>query len=379
MAYPVHFRWNPRNRFSIAALSVVLGECKLARKPVDGIMLYSFASMQAPGIYKEVKSADSDSIFIAGGPHPTGRPEEALRYFDYVAIGEGEETLPELIEAINEGRDPATIKGIAFKKDGRIVFTGKRENVDLDKYAPFKPPLFGPIEISRGCPWSCAYCQTPRIFGHRMRHRSVEAICKYDKYYEDKRLVSPNAFAYGSNGITPDHEAVERLLRALSGDIYFGTFPSEVRPEFVTPKMLELVNAYCANDEIHLGGQSGSDRILRAIHRGHTSSDVLSAVGLIHDAGLTPVVDYIFGLPGEKEEDQRATLESIKAIIAEGGKIRAHHFMPLPGTELDGTTPEQVSPEIDRLLGKLALGGKLTGAWVEKKKHQKMTKKGSHI
>ena len=342
-------------------------------------MLYSFASIQAEQVFREVKNAGTNSIFIAGGPHATGRPEETLEYFDYVVMGEGEETLPELIRAIDEGSDPSTVMGIAFKKEGRVVFTDRRENIDLDQYAPFKPPLFGPIEISRGCPWNCAYCQTPRIFGHCMRHRSVEAICKYDRYYVDKRLVSPNAFAYGSNGITPDHEAVEKLLKSLTGNIYFGTFPSEVRPEFVTAKMLELVNAYCANDEIHLGGQSGSDRILRAIHRGHTAATVIDAVGLIRDAGLTPVVDFIFGLPGENEEDQRATLDCINAIIADKGKIRAHYFMPLPGTELEGTTPETVSPDIEKVLGKLALGGMLTGAWVEKKKHQKGLKEGSHV
>ena len=126
--------------------------------------------------------------------------------------------------------------------DGRFRYTGPREDVDLDRYPPFRPPLLGPIEISRGCPWNCAYCQTPALFGHRMRHRSVDAICKYDKFYEDKRLVSPNAFAYGSDGIKPDPGAVERLLKNLSGDIYFGTFPSEVRPEFVTPEMVGLVN-----------------------------------------------------------------------------------------------------------------------------------------
>jgi len=185
-----------------------------------------------------------------------------------VVIGEGEETLPELVRALEEGGDASGVKGIAYKKGGKVIFTPKRSDVDLDRYPPFKPPLFGPIEITRGCPWSCAYCQTPRLFGHRMRHRSVEAICKYDKYYEDKRLVSPNAFAYGSDGIVPDEAAVEKLLSSLSGDIYFGTFPSEVRPEFVTPKMLELVNSYCANKELHLGGQSGSDRMLRSIHRG---------------------------------------------------------------------------------------------------------------
>jgi len=362
----VNFRWNPRNRYSITALSSAV-DFGLARKPEDGIMLYSFASPQAPQVFREVKSARTDSIFIAGGPHPSGCPEETLEYFDYVVIGEGEKTLPELVAALRSGKDVSTVKGIAFKDNGKVVFTGQREEVELDSCPPFKPPLFGPIEITRGCPWSCAYCQTPRLFGHHMRHRSVEAICKYDKYYEDKRLVSPNAFAYGSDGITPDEAAVERLLKSLSGNIYFGTFPSEVRPEFVTPKMLELVNTYCANDELHLGGQSGSDRMLKAIHRGHSSSEVLSAVEKTHDSGLTPVVDFIFGMPGEQEEDQRLTLDCIESIIREGGKVRAHYFMPLPGTELANTQPEKLSPEIEKLLGKLALGGKLTGSWTNNK------------
>ncbi|WP_349256731.1 TIGR04013 family B12-binding domain/radical SAM domain-containing protein [Methanocella sp.] len=357
-----HFRWNPRNRYSIAALGAVL-DFDLAKRPEDGIMLYSFASPQARSIFREVKAARTDSVFIAGGPHPSGCPEETLEYFDYVVVGEGEEALPELVRVLENGDDASRVRGIAYKKDGKVVFTPKRENVDLDKYPPFKPPLFGPIEITRGCPWNCAYCQTPRLFGHKMRHRSVEAICKYDKFYEDKRLVSPNAFAYGSDGITPNEAAVERLLKSLSGNIYFGTFPSEVRPEFVAPKMLELLNMYCANKELHLGGQSGSDRMLKAIHRGHSAAQVLDAVELTHDAGLTPVVDFIFGLPGEREEDQQLTVDSINAIIEEGGKVRAHYFLPLPGTELAKTKPEKISPEIDKLLGKLALGGRLTGSW----------------
>lgn len=374
----VNFRWNPKNRYSIATLGAILKDYRLVKKPEDGIMLYSFVSLQAPDIFEEVKAASTDSIFVAGGPHPTGCPEETLRYFDYVVIGEGEGTLPELINVLQEGRDVSSVKGIAYMKDGKMVYTGRREDVDLDKYPPFEPPLFGPIEISRGCPWGCTYCQTPRIFGRRMRHRSVEAICKYDKYYDDKRLISPNAFAYGSDGITPDHEAVEKLLKSLSGNIYFGTFPSEVRPEFVTAKMLELVNTYCANDEIHLGGQSGSDRMLKAIHRGHTAAQIISAVETTRDAGLTPVVDFIFGLPGEKEEDQRATLECIKNIIAEKGKIRAHFFMPLPGTELAGTNPEPIHPEVEKLLGKLALGGKLTGSWTEKNSLIKKSMRRKH-
>lgn len=359
----INFRWSPKNRYSIAALCALLDGCRLVRGPEAGVMLYSFASAQAREVYREVDAASVDAVFIAGGPHPSGCPEEAAEHFDYVVVGEGEATLPELLGAIRYGKDPSAIKGLAFMREGRFRYTGDREPVNLDDYPPFRPPLMGPIEISRGCPWSCAYCQTPRLFGHRMRHRSVEAICRYDKFYEDKRLVSPNAFAYGSDGIRPDPAAVERLLKSISGNIYFGTFPSEVRPEFVTPEMAGLVATYCANKELHLGGQSGSDAVLKAIRRGHTAADVVAAATVTRDAGLTPVVDFIFGLPGEREEDQAATLDCIQAIIREGGKIRAHYFMPLPGTALANSEPEKVAPAIDRLLGRLALGGRLTGSW----------------
>ena len=82
-------------------------------------MLYSFATAQAEEVYKEISEAKVDAIYIAGGPHPSAMPEEALEYFDYVVIGEGEETLPELIKAITSGEDPKNVKGIAYKANNR--------------------------------------------------------------------------------------------------------------------------------------------------------------------------------------------------------------------------------------------------------------------
>jgi radical SAM superfamily enzyme YgiQ (UPF0313 family) len=154
----INFRWSPKNRYSIAALGAVLEDYRLVRRPEDGVMLYSFASPQAAEVYQEVDMATSDSIFIAGGPHPSGCPEEAAGHFDFVVVGEGEETLPELLDTIRSNGDATGIKGIAFMRDGRYHYTGERKETDLDRHPPFRPPLYGPIEISRGCPWSCAYC-----------------------------------------------------------------------------------------------------------------------------------------------------------------------------------------------------------------------------
>jgi len=372
----VNFRYSKKNSYSFAVLSPVLPEAGFTDRPLNGIMIYSFTTRQAAKVFKEIESAGTDSIFIAGGPHPSGCPEETLEYFDYVVIGEGEETLPELVRVLKEGGDPGEVKGIAYKNPdtGRIIQTPERPHVNLDSYPCFDPKkLRAPIEISRGCPWGCKYCQTPRLFGREVRHRSIDSILKNAQYYDDLRFIASNAFAYGSDGIHPRFEKVEKLLSALhelpDKKIFFGTFPSEVRPEFVTEESVELVRKYCANDSLSLGAQSGSDRILKEIRRGHTVEDSISAVECCLENEIVPAVDFIFGLPTETEEDQEKSLELVRWICKKGGTVRAHYMTPLPGTPYASAAPSEVSDHVRKELGKLALGGKLTGYW---EKHRKV-------
>lgn len=375
----VHFRYSKKNSYSFAVLSPLLPEAGFVDRPVDGIMIYSFTTRQAAKVFLEVKNAGTDSIFIAGGPHPSGAPEETLEYFDYVVIGEGEETLPELVRTIQERGDPRKVPGIAYKnaETGKVAITPKRPYANLDSYPCFDPhKLRAPIEISRGCPWGCKYCQTPRLFGREVRHRSIDSIVKNAGYYNDLRFIASNAFGYGSDGIHPRFDKVEKLLSALhklpDKKIFFGTFPSEVRPEFVTNESVELVRKYCANDSLSLGAQSGSDRILTEIHRGHTVGDSISAVECCLEHEIVPAVDFIFGLPTETEEDQEKSLDLVRWICKRGGTVRAHYLTPLPGTPYASAVPSEVSDMVRRELGKLALGGKLTGYW---EKHRKFDKK----
>lgn len=375
----VNFRYSKKNSYSFAVLSPLLPEAGFVDKPVNGIMIYSFTTRQAAKVFREVKSAGTDSIFIAGGSHPSGAPEETLEYFDYIVIGEGEETLPELVKVIQERENPGKVFGIAFRdpRTNKVVITPKRPYVDLDSYPCFDPEkLRAPIEISRGCPWGCKYCQTPRLFGKEVRHRSIDSIVKNAEYYNDLRFIASNALGYGSDGIHPRFDKVEKLLSALhklpDKNIYFGTFPSEVRPEFVTDESAELVRKYCANDSLSLGAQSGSDRILKEIRRGHTVEDSISAVECCLEHEITPAVDFIFGLPTETEEDQEKSLDLVRWICKKGGTVRAHYMTPLPGTPYASAVPAEVTDRVRRELGKLALGGKLTGYW---EKHRKSEKK----
>ena len=371
----VHFRYSKKNSYSFAVLSPILPEAWFSDRPLKGIMIYSFTTRQAAKVFMEVKNAGTDSIFIAGGPHPSGAPDETLEYFDYVVLGEGEETLPELVKVLQEGEDPGKVRGIVYKDPaaGKIVITPKRPHVNLDSYPCFDPEkLRAPIEISRGCPWGCKYCQTPRLFGREVRHRSIDSILENARYYDDLRFIASNALAYGSDGIHQRFDKVEKLLSALhrlpDKKIFFGTFPSEVRPEFVTDESAELVRKYCANDSLSLGAQSGSNGILKEIRRGHAVEDTISAVECCLEHEIVPAVDFIFGFPTETEEDQEKSLDLVRWICRKGGTVRAHYLAPLPGTPYSSVTPTEVSDRVKRELGKLALGGKLTGYW---EKHRK--------
>ncbi|MDD1720601.1 MAG: TIGR04013 family B12-binding domain/radical SAM domain-containing protein, partial [Euryarchaeota archaeon] len=336
---------------------------RFSSRPQEGIMIYSFATPQAEEVYREIEGSKLRSTYIGGGPHPSAKPAEALQFFDFVVLGEGEVTLPDLIVALSSANDTGSVRGIAYKQGDTVLHTGARRHADLNMFPPFTEGLRSPIEISRGCPHACKYCQTPRLFGNTMRHRSVQSIAHYSRSLTDVRFISPNAFAYGSDGRHPEVSKVARLLESIQGNIYFGTFPSEVRPEFVTRELLELVTTYCANTSIHLGAQSGSDAILEEIGRGHSRHEVELALDLCRDCGITPVIDFIFGLPTETRADQLKSLDLIERIIAKKGKIRAHYFTPLPGTPYRDKKPSPVSPEVNKKLGKLARDGHLSGRW----------------
>jgi B12-binding domain/radical SAM domain protein len=195
-----------------------------------------------------------------------------------------------------------------------------------------------------------------------MRHRSIDEIARFAGRHTQSRFLTPNAFAYGSDGIHPRFDKVERLLQNCHNQIFLGTFPSEVRPEFVCRESLSLVNKYCTNTRLHFGAQSGSNTVLRHLHRGHTVADVTSAVELCREFGLIPVVDFIVGFPFETDEDQDATLDLIRWVVR-FGKVHVHRFIPLPGTPLAGTAARPLLPETEKVCGDLALRGKLTGSW----------------
>jgi B12-binding domain/radical SAM domain protein len=320
-------------------------------------------------------------IFLAGGPHPTGDPLGTLKIgFDIVVVGEGEKTLIELLKIIDMGKNFSHIKGIAyFNESNKFFFTGKQNPINLDDFPPFpvKNAKSGAIEITRGCPYVCYFCQTPYISGTIPRHRSIEVVCKYAQELKnhygdltDIRFITPNAFSYGStDGKTLNLSKLETLLSNIretigkKGRIFFGSFPSEVRPEHVTNETLNLILNYANNDNISIGAQSGSQKVLDLCHREHTVDDVYNAVNLTIKSNLKINVDFIFGLPEESDEDIKLTIKMMKELSQKGAKIRAHSFIPLPQTPFEKKKAKHLSEVYKKEIKSLISRGSAFGDW----------------
>lgn len=318
------------------------------------------------------------ALHVAGGVHATAEPTATLAMgFDVVIAGEGEHAFIELVAAVAAGRDPRGGPGTCWLADGRLERGPAAPRRPLDDFPAANLREGGgwnALEITRGCVYACSFCQTPFMFKARFRHRSVANVRDHVRVMVEGglryvRYVSPTSLSYGSPDTSVNLAAVEDLLAGVRSELpagakqYFGTFPSEVRPEHVSVDALALIKRYADNRSLVIGGQTGSERLLAATHRGHDVASIERAVALTVEAGMRPDVDFLFGLPGETDEDRALTIALVQRITAVGARVHSHAFMPLPGTPLAGAQPTQISQELVATVAQLESKGAAYGQW----------------
>lgn len=349
------------------------------------LVAWSFYSPEFQQISVELQAIKSsinpgNVIHIAGGVHATAVPRQTLESgFKFVAIGEGEQIIIDLLMQLTISDDINSltgIKGIAYLDNQQLHKNNKGTAVNLNQYpaCPSNYNKYGPIEITRGCIYACRFCQTPHINKARFRHRSVSNILSAVDILKsvgskDYRFLTPTALSYGSDDKNVNHQALEHLLKSVRTSIgterrlFFGTFPSEIRPEHIDEQVLMLLKRYVDNDNLIIGGQSGSQALLDSSRRGHDVKCIVQAVKLCNKFGFKPNVDLLFGLPGETKIDVDATIKLAHTLIEAGAKIHNHTFMPLPGTPFRDKAPGNISIETQKQLQYITSKGHAYGNW----------------
>jgi radical SAM superfamily enzyme YgiQ (UPF0313 family) len=307
------------------------------------------SALKISGLCKEYRS---DCVVVWGGPHPTVQPENVLRIpsVDFVVRGEGEATLLELSQLINQKKhkDSSSLQkvlGLSFKDKGMIIHNVSRpllDNLDQLPYASYHLSIdlsvyrgdeMSNLLTSRGCPFNCAYCAACSICGRRVRFHSVGRVITEIKHIKDRYGVLN--FNFWDDSFTVNRRRTIELCRAMIKERLNIAWNCSTRADLIDEELARIMKkAGCYN--LDIGIESGSPRMLKIIRKGISLEDISKMEVVLKKYGLAWGAFFMIGFPEETRDDIQKTLDLIKDIKA--SSVQLGVFTPYPGTELYETT-----------------------------------------
>jgi len=307
-----------------------------------GLSSYYSATMS-----KLLKSRDSTTRIVWGGWHPSLTPNQCLSedYIDIVCIGEGEKTLLAVANALEADKKLDEVRSIGFKSQGKATITSPRafeENVDvfdldydlLDfrKFTIRKNDMLTTsFYTSRGCPFNCGFCCTPKMFMRKWRSHSPEYVVSH--LIELKSRFGVNDIYFADDNFFVDQKRAFAIIKGLR-EAGISCSTVDVRVDFINREMLEQLVRFGATG-VFFGWESGSDRLLRLMHKNITVEQILSCSRLMSEYPLSVWGSGILCLPTETQTEFYSTLKFALRLfkMIPRGTISLFPYMPLPGTE----------------------------------------------
>jgi radical SAM superfamily enzyme YgiQ (UPF0313 family) len=319
------------------------------KRPADIVGFYGGLTSTIPRLYKiACFYKDKGVVTIAGGQHfvEDNVTEALYSGIDYVVIGEGEETIKELLLAMEGKLDINEVKGIAYLKNGKIFTTPKREPfMDFDKlplpdfslvrYAKIK---IYPVERIRGCSMDCEFCTVKG----RPRHASPERLLESISFLLETRDARHFFIVDDLFGQQRD-ETIRfcNMLRDYQRDVN-KRLDITVQIRLDKAKDTELLHSMrqAGINAVAIGFESPIEEELNAMDKHMKSQDMISLTKIFHKFGFLIHGMFIFGYPTKEGMDFRLSarerIRRIKNFIkkAKIDTIQVLLPVPLPGTEL---------------------------------------------
>lgn len=318
-------------------------------------------------IIKAIKKEKPGTPVVVGGYHATFLPREFIEGgADYVILGEGEKRLPKLIRSLENGGDPDSIEGVASKKGINAREEVYTTDLNLQPFAavdllplenywklgyshgPFAGRYMN-ILTSRGCPYTCAFCQAPAMCGGRWLSKSAERVLEEIRYHIDRYGVRD--FHIQDENFAISRERVEKICRGLIEDDYGITFcfPSGLKMETLDDELLELmIRAGCRY--FSLSPETGSQRVLELMGKTASIEKVPELIQKAATMGVSTCTFFVTGYPGETDEDRKLTKKYICHLARKGvDEVIMPILTPFPATEAMNEPSLQGFKEYDEL------------------------------
>lgn len=303
---------------------------------------FTFAANRGYELAQKIRQS-SKAIIILGGLHPTLNYQEACSYCDYVLLGEGDESILEIIKAI-EQEIPITIPGVAYKKGNKIVTTEKRcppENIntipDYNLIYNYQKmvghnTIWPQVHASRGCPHSCDYCALVHIFGNKVRTRTpenvVEDIRRTINFYHSKHHRLAKVLWITDDNFFANREWAISILKAIIASEIKYNFTIQARYEVGYDDEILLLLKKAGFIEIAIGIEFLEDEAFKNYNKKSTYNDIVSSVKNIQKHGLRVRGLFIVGADNHtKGVGERLAKFVIENNIC-GVLIQSMYFIP---------------------------------------------------
>lgn len=310
---------------------------------IIGISTITSTAMRAYKIAKKFR--DKGIPVIIGGPHVTFLPDEGLDYADYVVRGEGEETIVELINALNAHAEPhATnevlekIKGLSWRdrccgcknhNPGRGLVKDLNEAPipDFNLIADWEDKNVIPIATSRGCTFGCRFCSVIKMFGRGMRFKSVARIV--DELKEAVRY-SPRHIFFIDDNFAANKKRAKEICKAIIKEGLDFNWSAQVRTDIIDdPELVDLmVKAGCVN--VFIGFESINPETLLAYEKRQDLDKIRRCIAVLKEAKLK--IHGMFVIDPDIDDFQtiKDTVKFTKDMDLDSIQFLA--LTPLPGT-----------------------------------------------
>lgn len=309
----------------------------------DVVLISCFTINRVSGVKTAQLAKDRNPAVkvVMGGMHPSFLYAQLLTHYpvDAVCVGEGEETIVELINAYSKKGALDGIKGLAFKKDGRVVFNGRRDfikNIDTipfpahDIYADdIRRTRKAHIITSRGCPYGCQFCSTTEFWGRSWRGRSAKNVVD-----EIELLVKEygiDFISFQDDEFTLQRKRTIDLCKEMLDRGVRIKWSCSTRVNTIDREQLDwMVKSGCVL--VSLGIESGSPRILKEIGKKITPEQIIKAFDLLGEFGLSRGAYLMVGNPGESRETVNDTIKLIRRLRLDVPSVAVAEIYP--GTKL---------------------------------------------
>jgi len=294
---------------------------------------------------RDLKAVAPHVLTMMGGPHVTFTAKETLtqvRELDIIVMGEGDRSVVEVVHQAVNGRDWASVRGIAFRDVfGQVVVTPGQDTVDvnelpqparhllpLGRYRALKMPIS--ITTARGCLFPCIFCSARDLAGAKIRNRNADVVVD--------ELEDLAGLGFHQINIADDlFTGRKRHCFAVCDEIIRRglqiTWSCYSRVDTISPEMLaRMRTAGCRT--MAFGIESANAEILKAVRKGITIPKTVEAIEMCVEAGIDPHCSFILGLPGETPETIEETLAFCRKIQGMGASYGIHLLAPFPGTAI---------------------------------------------